>query len=224
MQACRCLTPRKMLMRCLQDFLLYAIVLCDSAQRSTDAQPSAGGTAHSSAAPEAQAAASASLPAADVGAMAGAGPPQLAESQSRHAAEAPMTAAEARRALRLYQASAGKYAAGGSAFMAPVYGVGELPQVCCACGPFRNGAVPIAAICLTLCDFQGCLFVSFAGLLPGGGSGRRDIRSAACGRGASGGCGHRRVCRRSHCRRTDAALRRAGYRRGVAARDAPAAC
>ena len=123
------------LMRCSQDFLLYAIVLCDGAQRCTDAQPSAAGNSHSPSAPEGQAAAvpaaaSTSLPAAGVGPTAGAGPPQSADSQSRRAGAAPLTAAEARRALRLYQASAGKYAAGGSAFMAPVYGVGELPQVC----------------------------------------------------------------------------------------------
>ena len=122
-------------MRCSQDFLLYAIVLCDSAQRSSDAQPSAAGSSHSSAAPGARtaaapSAASASPPSADAGAAAGDGPPQAPGSQRQCVASAVMTAAQARRALRLYQASAGKYAAGGSAFMAPVYGVGELPQVC----------------------------------------------------------------------------------------------
>lgn len=40
-----------------------------------------------------------------------------------------MTGEEGWRALQLYMASTGKYAAGGSAFMALVYGVGELSQV-----------------------------------------------------------------------------------------------
>ena len=40
-----------------------------------------------------------------------------------------MTAEQGWHALQLYMTSAGKYAAGGSALMAPVYGVGELPQV-----------------------------------------------------------------------------------------------
>ncbi len=148
-----------MLSCCSQDFLLYAIVLCDSTQRCTDTQPSAVGTSHSSAAPEAQAAAapsaaSASRSNADAGAAAEAGPPQSADSQSRCAAAASTTAAEARRALRLYQASAGKYAAGGSAFMAPVYGVGELPQVC-NCAPLRYSAAPSKASCLSRCDILG---------------------------------------------------------------------
>ena len=141
---CRCTSPQRascanwrceavthMLIRHLQDFLLYAIVLCDSAQRSagSDHSTASHSRSDSGAASAARSAPPLSQPAAHVEARRRAGSQQSVDHHSQHSASALVTAAEARRALRLYTASTGKYAAGGSAFMAPVYGVGELPQV-----------------------------------------------------------------------------------------------
>ena len=134
-------------MRHTQEFLLYAIVLCDSAQRSQAADSTVLSSPERAAAGAAVAAAASSTlsgtpPDACVVA-AGAAPQQSADGHSQRAAGALMTAAEARRALQLYTASTGKYAAGGSAFMAPVYGVGELPQVHRKCCPAMTCALVI---------------------------------------------------------------------------------
>ena len=107
-------------------------MLCDGAQRdvqlyhagatgSSDAVASAGAVG----APPADA--SGPRPeAADASTTAAA--QQVPDGDRQPAAAPRLTAAEAWAALQLYTASTGKYAAGGSAFMAPVYGVGELPQ------------------------------------------------------------------------------------------------
>ena len=122
---------------CSQDFLLYAIVLCDGSQHAavpgaTESSDATGSSTAAAAMP------SVDGPEARPDAPGKAAPQRVAGGGSQPASAPKLTAAEAWAALQLYTASTGKYAAGGSAFMAPVYGVGELPQARClqrAAGP-----------------------------------------------------------------------------------------
>jgi hypothetical protein len=115
------------LLGCPQDFLLYAIVLCDGSQGAADPCAASslnviGASAEVAASPSADVS-EARPSAADTAAT------QRVTGGGCQPAVAPkLTAAEAWVALQLYTASTGKYAAGGAAFMAAVYGVGELPQ------------------------------------------------------------------------------------------------
>lgn len=121
----------------LQDIVLYSIALCDRDQRAAAECRAAAGL-------EEAPSAAGSLMGGRSDSQSGAeqqqseAGPQLSHeapcsSEAEGAAEgqvpALMTAEDAWQALQLYMASTGKYAAGGSAFMALVYGVGELPQV-----------------------------------------------------------------------------------------------
>ena len=118
---------------CSQDFLLYAIVLCDGSQRSAEAHHQ-GATvpdaAETSMGLLPTPSADTSTAGSEANSTSCAAPSQRTANRGcqQPAPTLRLTAAEAWAALQLYTASTGKYAAGGSAFMAPVYGVGELPQ------------------------------------------------------------------------------------------------
>lgn len=131
----------------LQDVVLYSIAMCDSNQAAAARDAAAGlpqtrspAAAEAGGSTEQQAEAGAQLPQEQArGSDAeGAGGGQRAVL---------MTAEDGWRALQLYMASAGKYAAGGSAFMALLYGVGELPQV-------RSGLEVMRQHCMVSCGLR----------------------------------------------------------------------
>lgn len=113
----------------LQNIVLYAIAMCDSDQHAAVAEIAEKNSSLGSTQTGADHAQSVSDEAIGHG-------QQQQHVSSRNSAQSArvqdaiaMTAEEGWRALQLYMASTGKYAAGGSAFMALVYGVGELSQV-----------------------------------------------------------------------------------------------
>lgn len=112
----------------LQNIVLYAIAMCDSDQHAAVAETAEKNSSLGSTKTGTDHTQSASDEAIGHGQQQHASSSTSAQSARVQDAIA-MTGEEGWRALQLYMASTGKYAAGGSAFMALVYGVGELSQV-----------------------------------------------------------------------------------------------